>query len=344
MQFEWFNTLTESLSESLKQFYYSLPFVHIEQFPGWGTKGEYGEPLSYCVATDDGKLKGYVVVREFKRIEARIFHGPLCKDVDETIEIILEVVRYYKSKNYLSLQVLLGMNVGTEATYLQYTLFKKHRFSWRFDKFNKGTLLLKLSDKTEEGLLKTFSENHRRAIKKSLANNLVCKILQGPGEIDEFVGGYCEMLDRRRMNSSFEKCRRKISSIYGWLKTEKNGFFMGVFENEKIVGGVLILFRGEMAEYYCGFSLPDERKLPINHVTFYEAMKLAKKAGVPYFDFGGYFFLADEDDQIFDINKFKKGFHGEYFFYPPIMYFDLKPMGTSVIRFLKKTREKILHR
>lgn len=343
IRFEWFNTLTESLVESLKKFYYSFPLVHIEQYPGWDIIEGNGEVVRYCIATEDRQLKGYVMVREHKKIEARIIHGPLCKNADEAIEIILEVIRYYKTKNYLSLQVLLGIGAGMEATYLQYSLFKKNRFSWHFDKFNKGTLLLKLSGKSNEALFKSFSESHRQSIKKSVANNLVCKVLQSSGEIDAFADGYYQMLGRRRMRSSAEKCKRTIAAIYDWLQTGKIGFFMGVFEKAQMIGGVLILYRGEMAECYYFFSLPDKRKQPINHLTFYEAIKRVKQEGIPYFDFGGYFIFVKENDQVFHINQFKKGFHGEYFFYPPIMYFDLKPLGTSIIRFLKKVKEKIRH-
>ena len=341
MQFEWVDKLTGAQTELLKEFYLSLPLVHMEQYPGWSDISGNDASVKYCLATENKMLKGYAVVHEFKKIEARIIFGPVCKNADEAIEIILEVIRNYKAKNYLSLQVLLGMSVGTEATYLQYSLFKKQRFSWYFDKFNKGTLLLKLSDRSEEELLRSFSENHRRAIKKGLANNLECKILQSPQEIGEFADGYYKMHDRRGIESSLEKCKKRFSSIYDWLQTGQKGFFMGVFEKDKMIGGVLILFRGDMAEYYNGFSLPDERKLPINHITFYEAIKLVKQKGIPYFDFGGYNILVDEDDQVFHINKFKKGFHGEYFFYPPVMYFDLKPMGTTINRFLKKAKQKL---
>jgi hypothetical protein len=340
-QFEWTDKLTEAQIELLRQFYSSLPLVHIEQYPGWNDIGGNGAPVRYCIATENDKLKGYVAVNEFKKIEARIIFGPLATNADDSIGIILEVIRHYKAKGYLSLQVLLGMTVGTEATYLQYSLFKKHKFKCYFDKFNKGTLLLKLSDKSEEELLKYFSENHRRAIKKAITNNLTCQILQTTEEITEFANGFHQMYNRREIESSLAKSIKNFFSIYEWLQIEKMGFFMGVFEQQKMIGGVLIIFRGERAEYYCGFSLPDERKLPINHITFYEAMKSVKQRGISYFDFGGYNVFVNESDQVFHINKFKKGFHGEYFFYPPVMYFDLKPLGSRINRFLKKAKQKI---
>lgn len=341
MEFEWTNELSGEQIQSLKQLYFSLPLVHIEQYPQWNRIEKTGIAVRYCLAKKGNELKAYTAVFEYKKVEARIVFGPICHNADDVVEIILEVIRYYKAKNYLNLQVLLGMSVGTESTYVQYSLYKKHRFKTFIDKFNKGTLRLKLSGKSDEELLKGFSENHRRAIKKAIKNNLVCRVLQTPSEISEFAKGYYEMYKKRGLKHSLENCDRSFSSIFNLLQSEGKGFFMGVFEQDKMVGGVLMLFRGEVAEYFRGFSLPDERKLPINHITFYEAMKLVKQKDIPYFDFGGYNMLVDENDQVFHINKFKKGFNGEYFFYPPVMYFDLKPLGTSVIRLLKKARQTI---
>ncbi len=341
MQFEWTNKLTDAQFELLRNFYLSLPFVHIEQYPCWNDINPTDAKVNYCLATIDGVLKGYTTVYEYKRIEARIIFGPLTNSIDVNIATISEAVRYYKAKRYFSLQVLLSMSVGTEATYLQYTLYKKHPFKWYIDKLNKGTLLLKLNDKSEDELFKGFSENHRRAIRKAEKNNLRCRKLITSADIEKFATGYYEMYLRRGIKIPVEKNLKGFISIYDWLMKENKGFFMGVYYEEIMIGGILILFRGERAEYYRGFTLPDEKKLPIGHIAFYEAMKLVKQEAIPYFDFGGYNILVDEKDQVYQINKFKKGFHGEYFFYPPTMYFDLKPMGTTISSYLKKIRKII---
>lgn len=342
MKFEWVNTLSEAQNSALKNLYFSLPLVHIEQFPRWNIISQENIPVSYCLASEGDIVQGYVMVYEFQKIEARILFGPVVMSEEACIEIILEVIRYYKAKGVFCLQVLLGMGVGTNATHLQYSLYKKHKFKLFINRFNKATLILKLDDKTDDELLKHFSENHRRAIKKAQKNNLVCRKISTISELTQFAEGYTEMFSRRGIKLSVEQSIKSFASIFEWLKTEDLGFFMGVFEKENMIGGILILFRGDRAEYYRGFTLPDERKIPIGHLSFYEAMKLIKEAKISYFDFGGYNILVSEDDQVYQINKFKKGFHGEYFFYPPILYFDLKPFGTIISRGLKKIKRGIL--
>lgn len=339
MRFEWVTKLTEAQCDALKDFYRILPIVHIEQFPGWNIISQENTPVRYCIASNANIIQGYTMVYEYKRIEARIIFGPLAKSIDTSIEIILEVIRYYKKKRFLSLQVLLGMEVGTDATLLQYILYTKKRFKWVIDKSNKATLILNLNGKTEEQLLKHFSENHRRAIKKAEKYNLICRKISAIDEVMKFSEGYDKMFSRRGFKFSSEKSLKCFVSIFEWLKKGGRGFFMGVFENDQMIGGVLVLFRNYRAEYYRGFTLLDERKIPIGHLAFYEAMKWVKQEGITYFDFGGYNILVDEKDQVYQINKFKKGFHGEYFFYPPIMYFDLMPMGVTIVSFLKRLKK-----
>lgn len=341
MQFEWTTKLSEIQLRELKDLYSSLPLVHIEQFPQWNSISKENIPLNYCIAKEANVLQGYAMVYEFQKIEARVLFGPIALSGEKCVEIILEITRYYKAKNFLSLQVLLGMGVGVNATHLQYSLYKKHKFKLFINKFNKATLILRLDDKTNEQLLKHFSENHRRAIKKAEKNNLACKKISTIPEIVQFAEGYTEMFFRRGMKLPIEQNIKSFVSIFEWLKIERKGFFMGVFEKENMIGGILILFRGDRAEYYRGFTLPDERKIPIGHLSFYEAMKLIKEEEIPYFDFGGYNMLVGENDQVYQINKFKKGFHGEEFFYPPILYFDLKPFGTTISRSLKKIKKSI---
>ncbi len=342
MQFEWTDNLSEEQIISLKQFYLSLPLVHVEQYPCWNDVDKTEAKVNYCIATYENVLKGYVAVYEYRKIEARIVFGPLSHSLDVSLQIILDVIQYYKRKGFFSLQVLLGMSVGTDATYLQYSLFKRYPFKFYLNENNKGTLLLELRNKTEDQLLKHFSNGHRYDIKKAYKNNLVCKLLQSSDEIVEFSNGYSEMYRQRGIHYPVDKSSNNFLSIHNWIETNKSGFFLGVFENRVMIGGALILFRNDRAQYYRGFSLPGNKKQPISHIALFESMKRVMLIGIPYFDFGGYNILVSEKDQVYQINKFKKGFHGEYFFYPPTMYFDLKPMGTALSHFLKRIKRMIV--
>jgi hypothetical protein len=342
MQFEWVTELSAEQYQKLEEFYFGVPIVHIEQFPDWNNVSRMNVPVCYCLAMNGNVLQGYAMVYEYKKVFAEIKFGPLSISADVSVEIILEIVRYYKAKGFLNLQVVLGMEAGSDASFIQYSLYIKKRFKWYLDKYNKATLLLRLDDKTDEQLFKHFSEHHRRAIRKANKSNLTCRNLSSIQEVEQFAKGYNKMYQRRNIRRYSDKNIESFISIYKWLKASNKGFFMGVFEKEMMIGGMLILFRKDTAEYYAGFTLPDERKLPIGHFAFFEIMKQVRLMDISYFDFGGYNILVDKKDQVFQINKFKKGFHPDHFIYPPRMYFDLKPMGSFIVRNLKRLKDFII--
>lgn len=343
MQFQWATELSNEQYHLLKNFYYTQPLVHLQQFPGWNIISQENTPVSYCIAKNGGTLEGYTMVYEYKGIFAEVKFGPLSISSDVSIKIILEVIHHYKSRGFLSVKVLLGIEAGSESTLIQYSLYRGKKFKWYFDENNWSTLLLKLDDKTEDELLKHFTPNHRRSIKKAQKYNLICRELLTPDEIIQFAEGSHRMYDHRKIEeSAYKKKLKSFNSIFEWLKKDDKGFFLGVFEEDKMIGGKLILIRNHIAESKASFALRDERGIPIGHFCTFHIMKILKQKNISYLDMGGYNVMVDKKSQIYQINEFKKGFNADYFFYPPNMYFDLKPMGYRIVRLLKKLKELLV--
>jgi hypothetical protein len=331
MNFEWTSKPTDDQYRAMRALYGSLAFVHVDQYPGWDLIERRKQATSYCMAYDQSGLKGYVMITEHPPLEARVTFGPVCKQVSDSLSIIVEMIRYFKAKGLFSLRILLGMEVGHESQLLKYQLVKQHPFTCRFDKNNKGSIRLRLDDCTEEELLAGMSQHHRRAIAKGKKEGLESRILVTAEEILAFSEGYRRMLQSRKISCE-EGIDEAFQSVQRWLADGRNGFFMGVFHEGKMVGGLLMIYRGAYAEYYRGFTLPAECQLPINHFGFFEAIKVVKSRNYTYFDLGGYNLLVDEKDQVNQINRFKKGFNGEPFFYPMTIYVDLRPAGAAITR------------
>jgi lipid II:glycine glycyltransferase (peptidoglycan interpeptide bridge formation enzyme) len=80
----------------------------------------------------------------------------------------------------------------------------------------------------------------------------------------------------------------------------------------------------------------------------YEAIMKAKNDNFKYFDFWGYNHFVDESDQIYNINKFKKGFGGYYTFFAKNMNISLSPSGFYLnklllaMRKLKSSMKKVI--
>jgi lipid II:glycine glycyltransferase (peptidoglycan interpeptide bridge formation enzyme) len=107
-----------------------------------------------------------------------------------------------------------------------------------------------------------------------------------------------------------------------------------------IIGGIALLYQGNAVRYFKGAADPHVRNLPVLHLALWEGIKSAAQDGFKQFDFWGYNHHATESDQIFFINRFKKGFGGTFTSYPKKMYFIFKPVRYKLI----KTMKNVYHR
>ncbi|MET1256766.1 lipid II:glycine glycyltransferase FemX [Aliikangiella maris] len=113
--------------------------------------------------------------------------------------------------------------------------------------------------------------------------------------------------EHRLINTAIEQKKKYCQVLTAW-------------QDEKLIGAIILLGMGETILYQWGVSHRDEayRKLPITHLLHWEAICLAKKLGFRRYDFGGYWMEKGDDNPI---NRFKTGFSkqidaliGEYFY------------------------------
>ncbi len=339
MTFSWTSTPDLHMLDLMEAFYHEQKMVHIQQYPQWNVLEDPNRKYRYCIAFEEEKIVGYVVITD-NAVESRIFFGPLAVDNEVRAMIINAVVSYYKSKPLsLSLSILLGMENSSDSAVLLYSIYKKNKFHLAFDPRNKSTLMIRL-DKNDEELLRSFSKHHIYLVKRAIKDKLVTRVLTEQEEIHSFAEGCCTMYASRGIRKDAARESRGFKQIQDWFGKKKQGFYLGVFdESGQMLGGTLVVLQNKRAEYYMGYVLPEKRKFPVNYLALYVSMKIARDAGMEYFDMGGYNHMVSEKDQVFQIGIFKKGFGGDDFTYPMVMYFDLKPMGTRLVNMIRKTKK-----
>ena len=106
-----------------------------------------------------------------------------------------------------------------------------------------------------------------------------------------------------------------------------------------MVGGLCISYEGNTAFYNKGYSHPDHRNLPVNHIGFYEVIRRAKEKGLKYFDLGGYGINLKEDDQVNAINRFKDGFGGTLVYYPQTLTIYTTPVSKLLFSLYKRLKK-----
>lgn len=327
--------------------YQSLDEVSIQQHPDWALKVLSHGLSNHCffLAKDTEKdtILAFASVAERFGKEAIIQFGPIASDKNTLVKSIHAICQHYKSQGFFYLGVQLGMTVSNDTAFIQYHVFKESPFNIKIDPYNWSSATISLNKEPNE-LLKSFSSNHKRAIKKAGKNGLYIDTLHTEEEIVDFSKLYVEMYKSRGLPVDEASETKTFLNIQNHLFSKGNGHFLGVKkEGGELIGGICVVYQGNSAFYYKGFAKASERKLPILHFAFFEAFLQAKDKGLTSFDLGGFNHLVAEDSQVGRINQFKKGFYGTYIFYPPIMHFKLNKIGYALYNFARNLRRKFLN-
>lgn len=336
-----YNLSSDDLSE-VKTFYKKLDHVSLEQYPGWYSVIDSKDRICFFLAQENKEIVCFAQIIESGRLfkKARIQFGPIFNNANVLIESLLQIHNYYYRNNFIYLLVQLGIPTGFIADYIEYKINKYFKIKYYFNSENCwSSLYIDLSCEPEE-IFKKFSKGHKCAIKKAEKEGVA--ILEGndASRIHDFCKVYLKMKDQRKLPISNET--RVFPRIIGFLEKTKQGFFLAVADcKEQILGGIILVFQGSTVRYYKGAADPSIN-IPVLHLAIYEAIKKSKLMGFKYFDLWGYNFFAEKGSQASNVNIFKKGFSGDYIFYPKMMQFKLKPIRHIVYSILRVIKSKIL--
>ncbi|KLU59192.1 lipid II:glycine glycyltransferase [Peptococcaceae bacterium CEB3] len=120
--------------------------------------------------------------------------------------------------------------------------------------------------------------------------------------------------------------------------------FIGEYQGQ-VVAGTLAFRLGDKAWYIYGASSNSHRNVMPNYLIQWEMIRWAKSLGCTMYDFRGVPGHLTEDNPLYGLYRFKKGFNGEYtefigewdLVYRPFVYFlwrHLEPIYSDVVKSL----------
>lgn len=266
----------------------------------------------FILKNSDLKISGLCIVTETLKF-CEINFGPILTDV-HLAEVFLErIIRFYKNKLFGQLKIMLPENTALSNfekinihinNQTNNTAVKKHFwYSMRLD-------LRKSIDEIKKG----FSENLIRNLKKSIGSGLSVKPLVEESTVKEFAHIYDELYRFRKIRAQWNNSEKVFLNWFNSESFRKKSIWLGLFNSsDKLLGGTIFIKQREVLFYQIGASDHANGKLPVLHLCFFEAIKIAKERGFIFFDFGGYDMDAKIEDQTYQINRFKKQFGGELF-------------------------------
>ncbi len=121
--------------------------------------------------------------------------------------------------------------------------------------------------------------------------------------------------------------------------------FLAEYEG-RIIAATLALILGKKAWYLYGASSNDYRNVMPNYLIQWEMIRWAQEQGCQIYDFRGVSGDLNEDNPLYGLYRFKKGFNGELVefigdwdrVYAPVFYWA----WTRFLPFYKKTRRRLI--
>jgi hypothetical protein len=341
MEFVFKKELSLEEKEGIQKFYSGLDYVTIEQHPFWDTVDTKLNDGQFFFSRHQAQIHSFARIVERKYLFLKfawISFGPLFKKTDDLRAAVEQIADHYKKRGFFYLFIQLAIPVGNESELLEYQISKKFRVTYRLERANWSSLYIDLG-KSADTIFREFSKGHKSAIKKSVAEGVHVRPLENEIDLNEFALLYTKMNRVRQFSKDDALSAQMLLRLNAFFNKFSNGFFLGVFDKEKVmVGGVVIVFQGKTARYFKGASDPERKDISVLHIAIYEAMKIVMERNFEKFDLWGYNHLVSEKDQVFFVNRFKKGFAENFLFYPKPMHFSLTPGGAWLYRVLNRNQ------
>ncbi len=325
---------------NIHKFCESAESCSIEQCPDW--KKLFPETkFCYFYLYDESGIKSYSQIIESHRL-AQINYGPVCPDKDDMVDSISEIIEYYRKKHFLFLSIQLYFKSGYETDYVEYKLNKKYKIKYIFDNANtKSSIEIDLENNMDD-IFRNFSKGHKSDVKKAKKLGITTETINNLSDLGVFNEIYTKMCEVRNIDRG-ELRADAIFELYDLLKSKNRGkILIARDKSRQIVGGVILVAQGNTIRYFKAATDLEMRSLPITHLLIFEAIKQAKIDGFRYFDFWGINHFADKEDQIYNINHFKKGFGGYYTFFAKKMNINLLPFGFGIYKMALFLKKKII--
>lgn len=334
-------TLDNTELDQIKNLFFETPYSAFLQNPEYD-KVIGKNALHVLMYNGDSSLvSAYALVEAKKFFLVTISFGPICSDeslfsffsiscikalTDYGFKIIRFQPPFVQLLNWEKTKGLLQKEFATFSLSLE---------------LNWSTLILDISPE-KDILIKSFSENHRRSIKKAKNENLIIEEVNDIKNMDGFAEGLCKMYAARKIPHNLKIEKERLKNLFEFVIEKKNGFILEVRKQTQLLGGIVLIRHNRNIFYLLGFSDPDYKNIPVNHLLFLESFEKSKTFGCTYFDFGGYGRPEQADAQVLNINRFKDGFKGKRVDHPDTILIPknsfYKFIYTNYIKIVKRKK------
>jgi len=327
---------------------FAQSYLWSKQKPAWIWK-------AVAVRGENGKIKGSmaVMIRKMPMVGRTLMYacrGPVC-DLDdrETFGQLLEGCKAL-AKEYKSYVIKMDPDVSSENTAFAEMLrsfgFISKDGGKNFEAIQpKYVFRLLVDGKTEEEVQAGFHQKWRYNIRVALKKGVEVKICG-----QEMIPAFADLMLTTGVRDGFVTRQPEYFAAMLENLGEHCRLYMAFHEGQPIAGTLAIHY-GDKVWYLYGASSNEHRNLMPNYLLQWEMIRWAIETGCRVYDFRGVSGDLSEDNPLYGLYRFKKGFGGDFTEFVGEMDLVLnKPVylfvekGTSLFKDLRKTLYLIKNR
>ncbi len=339
--------VTKETLEEYENFIASHPKGHFLQSYAWSKQKPEWTWEGMIVRGEDGAIRGAmsVLIRKTPALPYSIMYGaraPVCDIHDEkTLSELLEGAKKLAAK-YHAYVFKLDPDISIEDTEFSDIMTRlgfRHRdtgknFSGIQPRF---VFRLNVEGRDEEELMASFHTKTRYNIRVAERKGVEIKLCG-----NEAVGDFSDMMLETGVRDGFVVRNREY--FENMLKNlGDNCRLYMAYSGETPIAGTLAIHYGDKVWYLYGASSNKYRNLMPNYLLQWNMIQWAVELGCRIYDFRGVSGDLSEDNPLYGLYRFKKGFNGDfveftgeydYIFNKPVNFCIEK--GELVFRKLRK--------
>lgn len=336
----------ENLNE-FEAFLQRHPKGNFAQSVLWGKQKPMWKWEALLARGEDGAVKGAmsVLIRSVPHTKKTLIYGnraPVC-DLDDkaTLYALLDGVKEL-AKEYNAYAIKIDPDVPSSneqfASYLKDYGFRLKSGGKNFEAIQpKYVFRLNVEGKTEEEILAGFHQKWRYNIRVAQKKGVEVRIC---GE--EMVPAFADLMLTTGVRDGF--VTRQPEYFRNLLRNlgEHARLYMAFSEGVPIAGTLAIHY-GDKVWYLYGASSNEHRNLMPNYLLQWNMIQWAIETGCRIYDFRGVSGDVSEDNPLYGLYRFKKGFGGDFTEFIGEMDYVVSPAfytmvekGTSIFKELRR--------
>jgi peptidoglycan pentaglycine glycine transferase (the first glycine) len=314
------NTLIESVQDKnlaeYEAFVAASPEGHFMQSRTWGQVKNNWRWEGLISRGEDGKIRGTmgILIRKVPYLPWTLMYAgraPVCDIHDrETLAELVDAARKLgkKYKSYvlkMDPDVLSGDTAFSEA--MEALGFRNAQGGKNFEEIQpKYVFRLALNGRGEDELLASFEQKTRYNIRLAVRRGVKVRVC---GE--EMLDDFSRIMNETGARDGFIVRPRSYFKRMLDCLGEHARLYMAFYEDKPIAGTLAIAY-GDKVWYLYGASSNEYRNVMPNYLLQWEMIRWAVERSAAVYDFRGVSGDLSEDNPLYGLYRFKRGFNGEF--------------------------------